>query len=165
MVTMFNLFQFIQRTLIIAVLLVTGTGQAYAEAPINTLEKALFGYKPSGIAIRGYDPVAYFTEGKPVEGVSEYATEWMGATWLFASPEHLNNFLEQPQSYAPQYGGYCAYGVSQSYLVKVDPEQWTIVDDKLYLNYDEAVQKKWQKDIPGFIAKGDKAIAGLLDKE
>lgn len=156
--------QMIQRTLLVFALLITSIGLTHAADPINTLEKALFGYKPNDIAIRGYDTVAYFTEDKPVMGSSENATEWMGATWHFASQEHLDSFIENPEAYAPQYGGYCAYGVSQGYLVKIEPDQWTIVDDKLYLNFDEEVQTKWVADIPGFISKADEAIAGLLDE-
>lgn len=155
----------IHRILFILALLITSSGLAYAAAPVNTLEKSLFGYKPNGIAIRGYDTVAYFTEGRPVEGVSEFSTEWMGATWQFSSQEHLNSFIETPESYAPQYGGYCAYGVAQGNLVKIEPELWTIVDKKLYLNYDDELQEKWQKDIPGFITKADGLIAELLEKE
>ncbi|MFK7996492.1 MAG: YHS domain-containing (seleno)protein [Granulosicoccus sp.] len=150
--------------LLVLTLLFTCHGLALADAPVNTLEKALFGYKPNGIAIRGYDTVAYFTESKPVEGDSAYSTEWMGATWHFASQENLTTFTENPERYAPQYGGYCAYGVAQGYLVKVEPDQWSIVDDKLYLNFDNSVQKKWVKDIPGYIATADGNIAGLLAK-
>jgi len=147
---------------LLCVFFLSSVGQVYAAEPVNTLEKALFGYKPNGIAIRGYDTVAYFTQGKPVKGSSEYSTEWMGATWQFATEEHLNTFVASPQTYAPQYGGYCAYGVSQGYLVKIEPEQWKIVDDKLYLNYDAEVQSKWIKDIPGYISKADDAIVELL---
>jgi len=152
----------IRSALLLFVFSMTYVGQVHAAEPINTLEKALFGYKSNGIAIRGYDTVAYFTQGEPVKGSSEYSTEWMGATWQFSSEEHLNTFVASPQTYAPQYGGYCAYGVSQGYLVKIEPEQWRIVDDKLYLNYDAEVQSKWIKDIPGYISKADEAIAGLL---
>lgn len=155
----------IRRTLLVLALLITNVGLAYAAEPINTLEKALFGHKPNGIAIRGYDTVAYFTQGKPVMGDSKFTTQWMGATWQFASQEHLNRFIETPHSYAPQYGGYCAYGVTQGNLVKIEPEQWTIVDDKLYLNYDEEIQQTWKTDIPRFITIADEAIAGLLEEE
>ena len=155
----------IRRALLLFVVMIACTGSAYAADPVNTLETTLFGYKPNGIAIRGYDSVAYFTEGKPVEGNSDYATEWMGATWQFSSEENLNTFIEEPESYAPQYGGYCAYGVAQGNLVKIEPELWTIVDDKLYLNFDKDIQEKWNKDIPGFIAKADGDIADLLKTE
>lgn len=154
----------IHRVLVMLLLLIASTGVTFAAEPINTLEKKLFGYKPNGIAIRGYDTVAYFTEGKPVKGSSEYSTEWMGATWQFASQENLDSFIKTPGSFAPQYGGYCAYGVSQGYLVKIEPDLWTIVDNKLYLNFDDDVQKTWEEDISGYISKADGAIAELLKK-
>jgi YHS domain-containing protein len=106
-------------------------------------------------AIDGYDPVAYFEQGKPVEGDSDYAYEWMDATWYFASAENRDRFAADPEKYAPQYGGYCAWAVSQGYTAKIDPDAWAIVDDKLYLNYSKSVQSQWQQDVPGNIAKGD----------
>lgn len=153
-------FRFIITTLL-GVLLSFAT--AFATEPINTLERSgLWGYKPSGVAIRGYDPVAYFTEGTPTQGSDEFTTQWQDATWKFASEENLALFEEDPKRYAPQYGGYCAYGVAQGYLVKIEPENWSIVDDKLYLNYDDEVQSKWEVDIPGFIKSAEENFAGLL---
>jgi YHS domain-containing protein len=138
---------------------------AMAAEPINSLERSgLWGYKPSGVAIRGYDPVAYFTQAAPVEGSDEFTTQWRGARWKFASRENLNLFEENPERYAPQYGGYCAYGVAQDYLVKIEPENWSILDDKLYLNYDDDVQSLWEADIPGFIQSADENFAGLVAK-
>ncbi len=137
-----------------------------AASPINTLEKSgFFGYKDSGIAIRGYDTVAYWTLGEPAEGSDDYTTEWMGATWKFASEEHLDLFTGNPEKYAPQYGGYCAYGVSQDYLVKIEPDQWSIVDDRLYLNYDAKVQRTWKMDMPGYIESANSKIDALLAAE
>jgi YHS domain-containing protein len=122
---------------------------AGAEAdPVNT---TLLG----GLAVDGYDPVAYFTEGKPVEGKKEHSFEWEGATWRFASAANRDLFAAAPEKYAPQYGGYCAWAVSQGYTADADPEAWKIVDGKLYLNYDKKVQAKWETDIPGLIKKGD----------
>ncbi|MFK8080680.1 MAG: YHS domain-containing (seleno)protein [Granulosicoccus sp.] len=152
----------LHRALLLVALIFSSIGMAYAADPTNTLEKALFGYKPNGIAIRGYDTVAYFTQGQPVEGKSEFATEWNGATWQFSSRENLDLFVGAPESYAPQYGGYCAYGAAQGYLVKIEPDQWRIENDKLYLNFDKSVMKKWVKDIPGFVAKADENIDALL---
>lgn len=134
-----------------------------AAPPINTLEKSLlFGYEASDIAIRGFDTVAYFTEGRAIEGTEQYSTKWNGAVWQFSSAEHLSLFEENPEKYAPQFGGYCAYGVSQNYLVKIEGTNWTIVDGKLYLNYDDSVQKKWESDIPGFISLAKGKFSGLL---
>ena len=108
-----------------------------------------------GVAIEGTDPVAYFDQGRPVEGSSDFEHEWMGATWRFVSAENRDRFAADPEKYAPQYGGYCAWAVSQGYTAKIDPEAWSIVDDKLYLNYSKDVQKQWSADVPGNITKGD----------
>lgn len=149
---------------LIVLLLAVGSFANAAE-PVNTLEKSgFFSYKPSGIAIRGYDPVAYFTQGEPVDGDDRYTTTWNGASWRFSSQQHLDLFTADPEKYAPQYGGYCAYGVAQGYLVKVEPQFWAIRDDKLYLNYDKKVQRKWEKDIPGFIDTADQKFDDLLSE-
>lgn len=138
---------------------------AFAANEINTLEKkGLIGYEESGVAIRGFDTVAYFTLGKATEGSDEFTTEWKGATWKFASQENLDLFVGDPERYAPQYGGYCAYGVAKGSLVKIEGEQWEIIDDKLYLNYDAGVQKKWQADKLGFITEADGNFESLLTK-
>ncbi|MEM1153304.1 MAG: YHS domain-containing (seleno)protein [Pseudomonadota bacterium] len=137
--------------------------QSVAAEPINTLERSgLFGYDPSGVAIRGADTVAYFTQMQYVPGSDEFTTQWNGATWKFSSQDHLDLFIADPDKYAPQYGGYCAYGVAQDYLVKIEPEAWSIVDGKLYLNYSANVQEEWEQDIPGFIAQANKNFTGLL---
>lgn len=108
-----------------------------------------------GVAIEGTDPVAYFTEGRPVEGSSTFSTEWNGAEWHFASAENRALFEADPEKYAPAYGGYCAWAVSQGKTAGIDPEAWKIVDDRLYLNYDKSVQSTWEADIPGNIRKAD----------
>lgn len=115
----------------------------------------------TGTAIEGYDPVAYFEEGKPVEGDSDHSYEWMDATWYFASAENRDLFAADPEKYAPQYGGYCAWAVSQGYTAKIDPAAWAVVDDKLYLNYSLDVQKQWQDDVPGNITKADANWPGI----
>jgi YHS domain-containing protein len=115
-----------------------------------------------GRAIKGYDAVAYHTMGKPVEGDSDFEYEWMGGTWRFASAENRELFKANPEKYAPQYGGYCAYGVSQGYLVKIEPDAWSIVDGKLYLNYSQSVQATWNEDRQGFIDTADKRWPQLV---
>ncbi len=137
-----------------------------AAEPINTLDKAslVSKFKPSGIAIRGYDTVAYFTEDKPVKGSNKFTSDWNGATWRFASQANLDLFESDPEKYAPQYGGYCAYGVAQGYLVKIDPDQWSIIDGKLYLNYNGKFQRKWEKDIAGYIQTADNRFETLLNE-
>lgn len=110
----------------------------------------------SGVAIKGYDPVAYFTESKPVKGSSAFTHRWMNSTWWFSSAKNRDEFARMPDKYAPQYGGYCAYGVSQNHTVSIDPEAWTIVDGKLYLNYSKGVQGTWSKAVPQHIAEADR---------
>ena len=112
-------------------------------------------FSDGGAAIRGYDPVAYFTEGKPVKGKPEFAHQWKGATWRFASAANRDRFAAAPEQYAPQYGGYCAYGVASGYAVKTEPDAWSVVDGKLYLNYDRSVQASWVKDTLGYIRKAE----------
>ena len=112
--------------------------------------------KSASIAIKGYDQVAYFKQGAPTKGSSQFAQQWMGATWLFASAENRDLFAANPEQYAPQYGGYCAYAVSEGHTASIDPEAWKIVDGKLYLNYSKGVQKKWQQDTASRIQRGDK---------
>lgn len=109
----------------------------------------------SSLAVSGYDPVAYFREGRPVEGSGDFEYDWKGATWRFSSAENLAAFKADPESYAPQYGGYCAWAVSQGYTASADPNAWRIVDGKLYLNYSKPVQGTWAQDIPGNITKAD----------
>ncbi|MEQ8604525.1 MAG: YHS domain-containing (seleno)protein [Marivibrio sp.] len=118
-----------------------------APAAADQVNQTLLG----GVAIDGYDPVAYFTQGAPVEGSSAHAFDWNGAEWRFASADHLEMFKADPEKYAPAYGGYCAWAVSQGYTASIDPEAWKIVDGSLYLNYNREIQKRWETDISGFI--------------
>jgi YHS domain-containing protein len=106
-----------------------------------------------GTALKGYDAVAYFKEGKPVKGKDEFRHDWMGAKWYFASADNRDAFAQNPEKYAPQFGGYCAWAVSQGYTAAIDPTAWKIVEGKLYLNYNKEVQQKWESDIPGHIKK------------
>ena len=112
-------------------------------------------YAKDGVALSGYDAVAYFKDGKPVAGRPEFVYKWMDATWRFSSAENRDAFAKEPAKYAPQYGGYCAFGTSQGHLVPGDPQAWKIVADKLYLNYNKDVQKYWLQDVPGYIQKAD----------
>ena len=149
----------------VALLLVAYAGSASAAEPINTLERTgIFGYEPTGIAIRGYDTVAYFTVGEATLGSDEFTTEWEGATWKFASQEHLDLFVEAPEKYAPQYGGYCAYGVAKDALVKIEGENWDIIDDKLYLNYNNRLQRRWQQGYNEYIEEANEKFAILLNE-
>ena len=126
----------------------------YATSPATAAKPEIFA--PGGKAIRGTDPVAYFTHGKPVAGRPDFTHEWKGATWYFASAANRDRFKQNPERWAPQYGGYCAYGVAQGYAVKIEVDQWSVVDGKLYLNYSRSVQRTWKQDIPGYIREANK---------
>lgn len=106
-------------------------------------------------AIKGYDPVSYFTVNKPQKGFKTISYIWQGATWYFSSEANKTLFTANPEKYAPQYGGYCAYGWAQGYAVKIEPDAWAIEGGKLYLNYNKNVQKDWDKDRLGYIKKAD----------
>jgi len=110
----------------------------------------------SSLAVGGYDAVAYFKQGRPVVGNAAFATEYKGATWRFASKENLDAFKAQPAAYAPQYGGYCMLGMVTGNRGDGDPKAWKIVGGKLYLNYNEAVKKKWEEGERGYIEQGDR---------
>ena len=117
----------------------------------------------SDLAVGGYDPVAYFTQGAPVKGSKDHALEWKGATWQFSSAETLAKFEADPEAYAPQYGGYCAWAVSQGYTAKGDPQYWAVRDGKLYLNYDGSVQQTWLTNPDGFIQQANANWPSVLD--
>ena len=111
---------------------------------------------PDGYAIGGYDPVSYFLDGEPRKGLLEYAYRWRGATWLFATSEHRDLFEQNPASYAPIYGGWCAYGLAEGYAAETDPvNAWTIHHGKLYLNWDAEVANDWRLEVDGLIPRAD----------
>jgi YHS domain-containing protein len=118
----------------------------------------------SSTAVGGYDPVAFFVAGKPVEGRKEFSFAWKGVTWRFANAENLEAFKAKPEAYAPQYGGYCAWAVSQGYTARGDPTAWSIVGGKLYLNYNADVKKTWEKEASGNIVKADGNWPKVLEK-
>ena len=109
----------------------------------------------SGLALKGYDPVAYFVENKPVKGRTEFTAQHEGATYRFASAANRDAFAAAPAKYAPQYGGYCAFGAAGGYKAPIEPDAWTVVDGKLYLNYSQSVRRQWSSDIPGYLRKAD----------
>ena len=106
-------------------------------------------------AIRGYDPVAYFTQHKPVKGSDQLVYQWQDAQWHFSSQANLDAFKAAPEKFAPQYGGYCAYGVAQGYTPETDPAAFKVVNGKLYLNLSKVVLRRWVKDIPGYVKDAD----------
>lgn len=147
----------IARTFIMAtIMFVVGMASASAFAENHT-------YSTPGVS--GYDPVAYFTDGKAVRGSGFHVTVVDGVTYAFASAEHQKMFEANPQKYLPAYGGYCAYGLGVGKKFVADPEVWRIVEGKLYLNLDKGIQQKWEKDIQGYIKKGDANWAVIKDKK
>lgn len=147
---------------------------AAASAPMSAVETAsaqpraakpaVFTDIVKGVAVGGYDPVAYFTDGKPVKGRTDITLQHEGAEWRFASAANRDAFRADPARYAPQYGGYCAWAVASGYTAKGDPDAWTISGGKLYLNYNKSVQKSWEKDIAGNVKKGDANWPKVLEK-
>jgi YHS domain-containing protein len=109
----------------------------------------------TGIALSGNDPVAYFTVKAPVKGQAKLNAKYLDAVYLFSSEENRAAFVAEPSKYAPQYGGYCAYAAALGKKAPGDPTQWSVVENKLYINYDARIQKQWLADVPGFIKKAD----------
>ncbi len=126
--------------------------------------KTLLNLDKNGIAIQGHDPVAYFTQDAAVKGSADHTATYEGATYHFVSAEHQKLFEANPDKYAPQFGGYCAYGVSINKLFKIDPEAFDIVNGRLILQYDKGVAKKFAKDTEGNLAKADGYWPGLVEK-
>ncbi len=146
----------ILRQLSLGFILSLGMGQVLALDTINTPWY-------SNTAIEGYDPVAYFSENAAVEGNKSHKLEWQGANWHFASAQNRALFEANPEKYAPQYGGYCAWAVANGDTASGDPLQWTVLNDRLYLNYDADIQAMWSADRESLIAKGDMNWPGVLN--
>lgn len=119
-------------------------------------------YTNNGIAVDGTDVVSYFTDGAPVSGDAGITHDWNGATWRFSSEANRAAFAADPDAYAPQYGGYCAYAVAQGSTASTVPDAWAIVDDKLYLNFNRRIQRRWEEDPAGYIAAADANWPGIL---
>lgn len=142
--------------LLLTIFLVGLSSPVWAKKPINS--------NWIGLAVKGYDTVAYFTQGKPVKGKKAFEYKWQDAKWRFSTATHLEMFKADPEKYAPQYGGYCAYAVAMGTTANIDPVNgWKIVNGKLYLNLNRDIQKKWMKDIPGYIEKADRNWPGVLE--
>ncbi len=132
--------------------------------PLAALGAGELNLDSSGLALKGYDPVAYFTEQKPVQGKPGFSAKHEGATYRFASAANRDAFAAAPAKYAPQYGGYCAYGVASGYKVSIEPDAWTIHDGKLYLNYSQSVRRRWSSDIPGYVRKAEEQWPQIRSK-
>ncbi len=122
-------------------------------------------FNKNGVAIGGYDVVAFFTDNKPVLGSASFAYQWQDVNWYFANQGHLDSFKLSPEKYAPQYGGYCAYGTAEGHKAPTEIDTWKIVDGRLFFNYNKGVQKLWLKDQEGFIKKADEQWPLIKDKE
>lgn len=137
---------------------------AFFLAPALAGEQPYIYQNEDGIAIRGYDAVAFMTLGKALKGNEDFSYEWKKATWYFSSQENLDAFKKEPERFAPQFGGYCAYAVGNNYLYRSDPKYWMIVNGKLYLNANRQAQELWSQDVPGYIAKGNRNWPAVLGK-
>ncbi|MFT5235154.1 MAG: YHS domain-containing protein [Shewanella sp.] len=113
-------------------------------------------YVEEGVAINGYDPVAYFVKNAPVKGSQQFKSEYDQTVWLFSSADNLAKFEDEPARYLPQYGGYCAYAMSHGFVVETVPEAFSVIDDKLYLNYSLGVRETWLEDTTSYIESADK---------
>lgn len=132
-------------------------------APVAAFATTPSIYAEDGVAVDGTDVVAYFTQSRPVPGDPAFSYDWNGATWRFSTVANRDAFIADPMRYAPQYGGYCAYAVSEGYTASTTPEAWKIVDDKLYLNYSRRIQRRWERDIPSRISTADTNWPNVLD--
>jgi len=136
-----------------------------AALPALAQTKSLLNLDKTGVAIQGYDPVAFFTDNKPVRGDAKFPVRHNGATYLFTSKEHRDTFKADPAKYEPAFGGYCAYGVSRGKLVEIDVDAFQIVEGRLLLQYSKGVRKDFNEDSKGNLAKADANWPGLLEKK
>jgi YHS domain-containing protein len=151
----------IMKKLILSLIVATLALPLFAQ----TASKTLLNLDKTGVAIQGYDPVAFFTDKKPVKGDQNFLVKHAGAIYFFASKEHKDLFKADPAKYTPEFGGYCAYGVSRNKLVEIDVDAFQIVDGKLLLQYSKGVRDDFNKDTKGNLAKADANWVGLLDKK
>ena len=149
------------KKLILSLVVATLALSLFAQTP----SKTLLNLDKTGVAIQGYDPVAFFTDSKPVKGDQKILIKHDGAIYFFASKEHKDLFKANPAKYTPEFGGYCAYGVSRNKLVEIDVDAFQIVDGKLLLQYSKGVRDDFNKDTKGNLAKADANWVGLLDKK
>jgi len=138
--------------MVVGVLILCFTTILWAKDPVFSTRRG---------AIKGYDTVAYFTIGKPTKGKKEFSHKWNGATWLFANQAHLELFKRDPEKYAPQYGGYCAYGMLDGKKISTKPGSWQIHNDKLYMNYNRSIQVNWIQDKDNYIVIADEQYKKL----
>lgn len=145
-----------QKLLAAAVLLFTATAALAEKSYLNT--------DKSGLALKGYDPVAFFTDNRPVKGTAQFESNYRGATYQFATAEHKAAFDANPAKYEPQFGGFCAYAVSRGYTASIDPDAFQIVDGRLLLQYSKGARDKFNKDTHGNLKLADQNWPGLVEK-
>jgi YHS domain-containing protein len=145
------------KKLFVILVLLVGGGVAWSQkSPVFVTDNG---------AIHGYDPVAFFKEHRPVLGSKNISSEWNGASWYFVNEENKTAFINDPEKYAPQYGGYCAFGTAEGHKAPTVVETWSIVNDKLYFNYNKQVQKEWTKNRSEFIRKADENWPTVKDSQ
>jgi YHS domain-containing protein len=132
---------------------------------VHTFAQKAAVFNTNGTAIHGYDAVAFFKAGKAEKGNTQFSYKWQDVNWQFASKENLEAFKVAPEKYAPQYGGYCAFGTADGYKAPTEIDTWTIAGDKLYFNYNKNVKVLWAKDQKNFIEKADKNWPEIKDKK
>lgn len=138
---------------VVALFVFLGVTSTFAQS----VNKSIF----SGIAVEGYDVTSYFLDGRPVPGSRDFSYTWRGALWLFSTAAHRDLFAQDPEKFAPAYGGFCAYAVGNGYTAGIDPQAWSIVNGKLYLNYSPEVKQKWEQRRAFFIEQADRNWPGL----
>ena len=126
--------------------------------------KDLLNLDGHGVAIQGYDPVAFFTDNRPVKGNPQFQSEYRGAKYYFVTAEHKATFDKEPMKYEPQFGGYCAYGASIGRKAPIKIEAWQIVDGRLLMQYDLDIKDKFNQDQPANLRKADQNWPGLVEK-
>ncbi|MBO9397885.1 hypothetical protein J7399_06460 [Shimia sp. R9_1] len=144
--------------------LVTGAALSVALATSSIAAGVELNASSTGLALQGYDPVAYFTQGEPTKGDYRISSIYNDATYRFANEEHKAAFEADPEAYLPQYGGYCAFGAAMGFKFDGDPEYWKIVDGELFLNLSQDIQVRWEEDVPGFIERADTNWTDIADK-
>jgi YHS domain-containing protein len=144
------------RWILAAVVLVVAAAAPAAAQRVNADRK--------GLAVKGYDVVAYFVDGRAVPGDASFEHTANGVRYRFASAANRDRFAREPERFVPQYGGFCAWAVSRGYTADTDPLAWRIVEGRLFLNYDRSVQRQWETDVRGNVAKGDTNWPGLSRK-
>ncbi len=144
--------------------LISGAALSVALATSSIAAGVELNASSTGLALQGYDPVAYFTQGEPTKGDYRISSVYNDATYRFSNEEHKAAFEADPEAYLPQYGGYCAFGAAMGFKFDGDPEYWKIVDGELFLNLSKDIQVRWEEDIPGLVERADNNWTNIADK-